>query len=74
MFYQVALKERPESSVIFNTEHITRINLAGSAIGISIVNSMAEIRIEKDEFDKFKNQLKIQDLRTTPKVVRGGPL
>ena len=74
MFYQVALKERPESSVIFNTEHITRINLAGDAVGINIVGSMAEIRIHKDEFDKFKRELKTIDLRTIPKIVRGTPL
>jgi len=71
MFYQVALKERPEASVIFNTEYITRIMCVGQAIGISIAGSMAEIRIHKDEFDKFKRELKIIDLRSMAKVVRG---
>ena len=73
MFYQVALKERPESSVIFNTEYVTRINSTGEAVGISIAGSMAELRIDKAEFDKFKRELKVIDLRTIPKIVRGGP-
>lgn len=72
MFYQVALKERPETSVIFNTEYITRINSTGDAVGISISGSMAEIRVSKDEFNKFKRELKVIDLRSMPKVVRGG--
>ena len=71
MFYHVSLKERPEVSCIFNSEFITRINLNGDAVGLHISGSMAEIRIHKDEFDKFKNQLKIIDLRTVAKVVRG---
>ena len=74
MFIQVAFKERPESTVIFNTEHITRINSTGDAVGISIVGSMAEIRIDKSEFDKFKGELKVVDVRTMPKVVRGAQL
>ena len=71
MFYQVALKERPESSVIFNSQYITRVNSTGNAVGISIAGSMAEIRISKDEFDKFKAELKIIDLRSMLKIVRG---
>ncbi|MFH1933314.1 MAG: hypothetical protein ABIN18_17195 [Pseudomonadota bacterium] len=74
MFYHVALKERPEISVIFNSDHITRINLAGDAVGINVVGSLAEIRLHMDEFNKFKNQLKVIDLRTMAKVTRGTPL
>lgn len=64
MFFRVVLAAHPESYVTFNSDFITKIVETGDAVGINVVGSMAEIRIKKSVYAKFKHDLKIMDVES----------
>ena len=69
MWIIVKLKER-DSTAMFDTDNISRIDMTGDACGISLKGHVAQLRITMDYFSRFKHHFKAQVLSDMPCPVR----
>jgi len=70
MYIQTTLKERPDSTVIFDTDNVTRIDLTGDVAGVSLKGHAGQIRISKADFDRLRMHFKVQVSSDMPCPVR----
>ena len=66
MYIQTTLKERPDSSVLFDTDSVVRVDLTGDVAGISLKGHAGQIRISRDDYNRLKMHFKVQNLSDMP--------
>ena len=68
------IQPRPLGSLrgvrVLNTNYLSRIDMTGDAVGISVMGSMAQVRITKNEFSRVERLFQIQKSKDLPAPVR----